>query len=81
MYHNWVTVTLNLTYDLVFIIILSGAYLILFEVGISILVCECILGWGSVANHNWVTVTLNLTSDQISRNCIVSGAYLLYSFR
>ena len=77
MYHNWVTVTLNLTYDLVFISI----SLILFEVGISNLVCECILGWGSVAYHNWVTVTLNLTSDQISRNCIVSGAYLLYSFR
>ena len=55
--------------------------LILFEVGISNLVCECILGWGSVAYHNWVTVNLNLTSDRISRNCIVSGAYLLYSFR
>ena len=53
----------------------------LFEVGISNLVCECILGWGSVAYHNWVTVTLNLTSDLVSRNCIESGAYLLYSFR
>ena len=53
----------------------------LFEVEISNLVCECILGWESVAYHNWVTVTLNLTSDLISRNCIVSGAYLLYSFR
>ena len=81
MYHNWVTVTLNLTYELFFIIIVSVAYLILFEVGISNLVCECILGWESVAYHNWVTVTLNLTSDQISRNCIVSGAYLLYSYR
>ena len=39
------------------------------------------LGMGSVAYHNWVTVTLNLTSDLISRNCIESGAYLLYSFR
>ena len=47
----------------------------------SNLVCECILGWGSVAYHNWVTVTLNLTSDLVSRNCIESGAYLLYSFR
>ena len=29
--------------------------------------------------HNWVTVTLNLTSDLVSRNCIESGAYFLYS--
>ena len=68
-----------LTSDLVFRIILSGAYLILFEVGISILVCGCILGWRSVSYHNWVTVTLNLTSDLVSRNYIESGAYLLYS--
>ena len=40
--------------------------LILFEVGISNLVCGCILGWRSVAYHNWVTVTLNLTSDPVS---------------
>ena len=40
--------------------------LILFEVGISNLVCGCILGWQSVAYHNWVTVTLNLTSDLVS---------------
>ena len=26
-------------------------------------------------------MTLNLTSDQVSRNCIESGAYLLYSLR
>ena len=49
----------------------------LFEVGNSNLVCGCILGCGSVPYHNWVTVTLNLTSDLVSRNCIVSGAYLL----
>ena len=55
--------------------------LILFEVGISNLVCGCILGWWSVAYHNWITVTLNLTSDLVSRNCIESGAYLLYSLR
>ena len=53
----------------------------LFEVGISNLVCECILGWRSVAYHNWVTMTLNLTSDLVSRNCIESGAYLLISYR
>ena len=28
VYHNWVTVTLNLTYDLVFRIIMSGEYLL-----------------------------------------------------
>ena len=33
----------------------------------------------SVAYHNWVTVILNLTSDLVFRNCIESGAYLLYS--
>ena len=42
MYHLEGTVTLNLTSDLVFRIILSGAYLIIFEVGIQNLVCECI---------------------------------------
>ena len=42
-YHFLVTVTLTLTSDLVFRIIVSGAYLILFEVGISNLVCGCIL--------------------------------------
>ena len=74
--------TLTLTPDLFFFrIIVSGAYLILFEVGISNLVCGCILRRESVAYHNWVTVTLNLTSDLVSRNCIESGAYLLYSFR
>ena len=26
-------------------------------------------------------MTLNLTSDLVSRNCIESGAYLLYSLR
>ena len=49
--------------------------LILFEKGIPILVCECILGWRSVLYHLWVTVTL--TSDLVFRK-IVSGAYLLY---
>ena len=41
--------------------------------------CECILGWGSVAYHNWVTVTLNLTSDLISRTalCLVHISYIL----
>ena len=28
VYHNWVTVTLNLAYDLVFRIIMSGEYLL-----------------------------------------------------
>ena len=50
----------------------------LFGVGKSNLVCGCIMGCQSVPYHNWVTMTLNLTSDLVSRNCIVSGAYLLY---
>ena len=50
---------------------------IFFEVGISKLVCGCILGWQSVAYHFQVTVTLTLTSDLVFR-IIVSGAYLLY---
>ena len=37
-------VILTLTSDLVFRIIVSGAYLILFEVGFSTLVYRCILG-------------------------------------
>ena len=72
---------MTLTSDLVLRIIVSGAYLILFEVGISNMVCGCILECRSVAYNNWVTVTLNLTSDPVSRNCIESGAYLLYSLR
>ena len=63
LYQFWVTVAL--ISDLVSIIILSGAYLILFDIGIPILVCECILGWWSVLYHLWVTVTL--TSDLVFR--------------
>ena len=68
-------VTVTLTSDLVFRIIMSRAYLILFEVGISNLVCGCILGCRSVAYHNLVTVTLNLTSDLVSRNCCISPIF------
>ena len=49
--------------------------LILFEIGILILVCECIFGWWIALYHLWVTVTL--TSDVVFRK-IVSGAYLFY---
>ena len=44
---------------------------ILFEIGIPILVCECILGWWSVLFHLWVTVTL--TSDLVFRSHIIKG--------
>ena len=71
MYHFLFTVTLTLTSDLVFRMIVYGAYLLYY---FSNLVCGCILGWQSVAYDNWVTVTLNLTSDLVSRNCIESGA-------
>ena len=44
MYYLQVTVTLNLTSDLVFRLNVSGAYLLLlFKVGIPNLECECIL--------------------------------------
>ena len=33
------------------------------------------------AYHIGVTVTLNLTTDLVSRNCIETGAYLLYILR
>ena len=52
------SVTLNLTFGLVFfLIIISGAYLLLFEVEIPNLVCECILEWQIVPFHFPVTVT------------------------
>ena len=73
-YHFQVTVTY--TSGLVLRIIVSAAYLILFEVGIPNLACGCTLRWQSVAYHPWVTVTL--TSDLVSRIGIESGAYLLY---
>ena len=68
--------TLNLTSDLVFRIIMSGAYLILFEVGIPNLLCEIILGRRCVLAHFRVTVTL--TSGLVSRIGIESGAFLMY---
>ena len=51
MYYLWVNVTLNMTADLVFRMIMSGVYPILFAIGIQNLVGECILGWKSVPSH------------------------------
>ena len=65
MYHFWVTVTM--TSDLVFEIIVSEAYLILFEIGISNLVYGCSLACWSVIYYLQVTMTLNLTSDLVFR--------------
>ena len=76
--HILFSATVTLTSDLVLIIIMSGAFLILFEKGIPNLVCECILGWLSVLYHLRVTVTL--TPDLVLI-IIVSGAYLFYYFR
>ena len=70
----FVTVTLNLTSDLV-----SRKWCIspiFFEIGIPNLVCKCIFGCLNVTNHFCVIVTL--TSDLVLR-IIVSGPYLLYS--
>ena len=72
MYHLRVTVTLNLTSDHVLRIIVSGAYHILFEVGIPDLVCECILQWRIVLFH--FPVTVSLISGLVSRISIESGA-------
>ena len=74
-YHNLVTVTLNLTSDLV-----SRNWCItpiFFEIGIPNLVCKCILGCLSVTNHFWVTVTL--TSDLVFMNyCVQSISPILF---
>ena len=71
-YQFWVTVTL--TPDLVFRIIMFGAFFpILFELGIPNLVCGCIFGWQSVM-YQFCDL------DLISR-IILSGAYLIYYLR
>ena len=61
---------LKLDSDLVFRIIISGTYLLLFEIGIPNLECKCILEWQIVLFHFPVTVTL--TSDLVSRISITS---------
>ena len=87
-YHIQVTVTL--TSELVLRTIeLWSTSLIFFEVGISNLVCNCILDGNLVCEcilelrivqfHFPVTVTL--TSDLVPRICVKSGAKLLYSLR
>ena len=74
-YHNLVTVTLNLTSDLV-----SRNWCIspiLFEIGIPNLVCKFSFGCRSVTNHFWVTVTL--TSDLVFKNyCVQSISPILF---
>ena len=73
--HNLVTVTLNLTSDLVSRNCCISP--IFFEIGIPNLVCKCILGCLSVTNHFWVTVTL--TSDLVFKNyCIQSISPILF---
>ena len=61
------TVPLNVTSDLVFRRIMSGAYHFYH------------LGWRNIPSHFWDTVTLN--SDLVSRIDLESVAYLLYSLR
>ena len=71
-YHFLVTVTL--TSDLVFTIIMFGAFFsILFELGIPKLVCGCFFGWQSVM---YQFCDLNLIS-----RIILSGAYFIYYMR
>ena len=74
-YHNLVTVTLNLTSDLVSWNRCISQ--IIFEIGIPNLVCKCILGCLSVTNHFWVTV--NMTSDLVFKNhCVQSISPILF---
>ena len=74
-YHNLVTVTLNLTSDLVSRNCCISP--IFFEIGIPNLVCKCILGCLSVTNHFGVTVTL--TSDLVFKNyCVQSISPILF---
>ena len=74
-YHNLVTVTLNLTSDLVSRNCCISP--IFFEIGIPNLVCKCILWYLSVTNHFWVTVTL--TSDLVFKNyCVQSISPILF---
>ena len=77
-YHNYVTVTLNLTSDLVSRNwCISAISPIFFEIGIPNLVCKCILGCLSVTNYFWVTVTL--TSDLVFKNdCVQSISAILF---
>ena len=63
-YHFQVTVTL--TSDLVLIVIVSEAYLKLFDIEIPNLVFGCILEWWSVAYH--LPVTVALTSGLVFLN-------------
>ena len=68
----------DLELDLISRIIVSGAFLLLFGVGIPNLACGCILELRCVAYHFGVTVMLlTLTSDFVSR-IIVSGSYHLH---
>ena len=74
MYHLRVTVTLN--FKLIWPPFLTNYILsislLLLEVGIPNVVCECILEWLIVPFH--FPVTMNLTSDLVSRIGTESGA-------
>ena len=76
-YHIGVSVTL--TSDLVLRIFVSGAYLVLFKVGIPKLVCEH-ASWDDEVTHT-ILGSLTLTSDLVYKIGIESGAYLPYSLR
>ena len=77
--HILFSATVTLTWPSFYNNCVRSISLILFEIGIPNLVCECILGWLSVLCHLRVTVTL--TSDLVLIIIIVSGAYLFYYLR
>ena len=65
---------MTLTYDLVSRLIVSGAYLILFEVGVWIP-----LGMVESCIPFWVTLIFTLTSGLISRfSCLELISYMYY---
>ena len=79
MYHFQVTVTLTLTSDIVFKdSCLEHSFYIILGTKSKFGVCMH-LEITKSREDNWVTMTLALTSDLVSRICIGSGAYLLYS--
>ena len=72
-YHFWVTVTL--TSDLVFMIIVSGDYLLYYLRQESQFWCMN-ASWDDGVSGTILWVTVTLTSDLVFRK-IVSGAYLI----
>ena len=79
MYHLRVTVTLKLKFPFLNSYIWS-IFLLLFEVGIPNLVCECILQC-RIVPLEWQSVIYQFCDLDLISTIIVSGAYLIYNLR